>query len=357
LATGGGLSTRELYSNDDEMIFDLRKPVMISGITEIATKSDLLDRSILIYLPRIEKEKRLTEKKFWKRFYELQPGLLGALLDAAVFALHELPNTELATLPRMADFALWATAAEQGFGLEAGAFNKAYEGNQDEAHQVALDASPLAIELRDWFDSQTYWEGSSTDLLRLLDARLDARKENPKTKQDWPRSAGGLTKQLKRLAPDLRAIGIDVLYERIGGKGVVKVAKTTASTASTAQPQAGKEDSDRQQNADDAVDADPARDLADADDADDAEGGFYGDSVTDMEQTTFADDADDAEDFGAFTNGYDDFSGGVPLVITSDTRRRLYDLGYFGPDIDKMTPQSAWQIVNDGIRRAPRQQP
>jgi len=47
---------------------------------------------------------------------------------------------------------------------------------------------------------------------------------------------------------------------------------------------------------------------------------------------------------------------GIPFVITRETRRRLYDLGYFGPDIDKMTPQRAWQTANEGIRRENHQQ-
>ncbi|HEX5084217.1 MAG TPA: bifunctional DNA primase/polymerase, partial [Blastocatellia bacterium] len=47
LATGGGFATRELFSDDGEVIFDAQRPVIVNGISEVVTKSDLLDRSIL----------------------------------------------------------------------------------------------------------------------------------------------------------------------------------------------------------------------------------------------------------------------------------------------------------------------
>jgi hypothetical protein len=106
LATGGGLSTRELYSNDDEMTFDLRKPVMISGITEIATKSDLLDRSILIYLPLKAKVGgrvvTVTELHWSGRYY--------ATDGAGLVPLHIVPIVEEAQEMRRAQ-ARWAVSA------------------------------------------------------------------------------------------------------------------------------------------------------------------------------------------------------------------------------------------------------
>jgi hypothetical protein len=38
----------------------------------------------------------------------------------------------------MADFALWATAAETAFGWPSGTFMTAYQGNRESANEVAL---------------------------------------------------------------------------------------------------------------------------------------------------------------------------------------------------------------------------
>lgn len=80
LSTGGGLLVRELYTDADEVIFDAQRPVVLTGITELATRSDLLDRALMIALPRIQDEDRLPEEVFWDRFDRVKPRILGALL-------------------------------------------------------------------------------------------------------------------------------------------------------------------------------------------------------------------------------------------------------------------------------------
>jgi hypothetical protein len=47
LSTGGGFSTRTLYKNDEETIFSAKRPIIITGIGDVATRGDLLDRALL----------------------------------------------------------------------------------------------------------------------------------------------------------------------------------------------------------------------------------------------------------------------------------------------------------------------
>ena len=53
MATGGAHATRTLYTNKEEVIIELRKPIIINGITVNVTAQDLLDRSIHIELPPV----------------------------------------------------------------------------------------------------------------------------------------------------------------------------------------------------------------------------------------------------------------------------------------------------------------
>ncbi len=92
LATGSGFATRELYTDDEEAIFEAQRPAVINGIEELATRGDLLDRSILLYLPAIPEKKRKNERDFWTAFEQARPQLLGALLDVVSMALQELPD-------------------------------------------------------------------------------------------------------------------------------------------------------------------------------------------------------------------------------------------------------------------------
>src|SRR5262249_18831070 len=82
LATGGGFAQRTKYSDDDETIFRATRPIVLNGIDDIAERPDLLDRAIVLNLPRITTDQRRTEQEFWGLFAAAAPKILGALLDA-----------------------------------------------------------------------------------------------------------------------------------------------------------------------------------------------------------------------------------------------------------------------------------
>ncbi len=48
--TGSGFSKRELYSDDDDIIYNFKRCIGLNGINLAATKADLLDRGIIIEL-------------------------------------------------------------------------------------------------------------------------------------------------------------------------------------------------------------------------------------------------------------------------------------------------------------------
>jgi hypothetical protein len=154
LATGGGLATRELYTDSDEIIFDAQRPVLLNGIEDVATRGDFLERSIIVCLPQIPEAARQEESRFWVAFQEARPRILGALLDAASLAFRRVRDLHLERLPRMADFAAWAVAAEPGLELKSGAFLEAYEKNRKDANSLALEASLVVTPLSALFSRE-----------------------------------------------------------------------------------------------------------------------------------------------------------------------------------------------------------
>jgi hypothetical protein len=56
LATGGGFSTRELYSDEEEIVFDAMRPILLNGIGEVTSRADLMERTVLLSLPSIPKQ-------------------------------------------------------------------------------------------------------------------------------------------------------------------------------------------------------------------------------------------------------------------------------------------------------------
>jgi hypothetical protein len=202
LATGGGLGKRELYSDAEEVILNAVRPIMLNGIEELATRGDILDRSIISYLPVISEEERQEERKFHAAFEAARPRILGALLDAVSTALRRRDEIQLDLIPRMADFAVWVAAAEPGLGWREGRFLEAYERNRDDASALAIQASAVAGEVQ---KLGLPWEGTAEELLVKLNQ--SATKET-KQLRSWPADATRLSNAIRRITPNLRELGI-----------------------------------------------------------------------------------------------------------------------------------------------------
>jgi hypothetical protein len=232
LSTGGGFSARELYTDSEEVLFDATRPVILNGITDVATRPDLLDRALIITLPPIPEEERKPEAGLWREFEKARPAILGALFDAVCGALGTVDDVRLEGMPRMADFALWATAAEEALGLEPGAFMEAYAGNRREATESALEADPVASAVREFMREREGWAGTATELWKALN---DLTDEDVRHTKAWPAAPNSLTNRLKRLAPALRGVGIEYGEERTGTKGTRRKTLTKKEPAKDRQ--------------------------------------------------------------------------------------------------------------------------
>jgi hypothetical protein len=212
LATGGGFATRALYTDTDEVVFNSKRPIILNGITEFVERGDLADRSVFVHLSPIPKTERKTEREVLGEFEKLRPLILGALLDAMVTGLRELPNVALPSKPRMAEFAEWAKACESDFTVNEGDFLEAYERNQTVAVADVVESDPVASAIMEFAHRrhdkrEGEWEGNATELL----AELEGVAGEKVTKQrSWPRSSQAMGRVVARVAPVLRQAGIPV---------------------------------------------------------------------------------------------------------------------------------------------------
>jgi hypothetical protein len=165
LATGGSLALRQLYTDDEEVLFQAARPLLVNGIEDVITRPDLADRGIFLMLPPIGERQRRSEAELWREFDLARPRILGALLDAAVRGLQTMPGIRLTSLPRMADFALWAAACETAL-WPAGTFARAYAANRRAGIESIIDADPVAACVREIMAERGSWMGSAADLLR-----------------------------------------------------------------------------------------------------------------------------------------------------------------------------------------------
>ena len=244
LATGGGAGKRKLYSDDDEILFDGRRPTFLNGIEDVVTRGDLVDRSNIFSLEVIAENQRRTEAEIDAEFADKAPKILGALLDGLVSGLNNLSGVKITDKPRMADFALWAEACTRAY-WRAGTFMKAYRENLAASVELVLEASTVGTAVRQFMQTREEWGGTAQELLGLLTPLVG---EQVSREREWPKRPNTLSGKLKRAAPALRKIGIHVLGGRAGhaGERIVTIEKrgqpdyrpgtSSASSAPSAQP-------------------------------------------------------------------------------------------------------------------------
>jgi hypothetical protein len=213
IATGAGFRTRALTTDSTEMIFSSANPIVLNSIVDIVRRGDLMDRGITIKLDPIPDAKRRTEADMDAAFRAAQPEILGGLASALVYALRA--PIKLSRLPRMADFATTVESAAPALGWVTNAFLRAYDENRANAAATMVDGDVVIDALNKLRDLQQLqagvraWSGSSRELFDgLTTLTSDDAHGFPKTPQ-------ALIGYLRRLAPSLRALNVEVQEPKV----------------------------------------------------------------------------------------------------------------------------------------------
>jgi hypothetical protein len=232
LASGGSFAVRQLYTDDEEALFEAARPILLNGIEDVISRPDLGDRAVFLTLAPIGEVQRRPESELWREFEIARPRILGALLDAVVHGLRALGRVHLDRLPRMADFAIWATACETAL-WPAGTFARAYAANRRAAIEGIVDADPVAACVRDIMAERSLWTGSAAELWR---ARAHRSDQDPLSERSgWPKNPRALAGRLRRAQTFLRALGIDIAFSTEGrvGSRIIRIQATQENTVST----------------------------------------------------------------------------------------------------------------------------
>jgi hypothetical protein len=239
LASGGSLAVRQLYSDVDEVLFEAARPILLNGIEDVIGRPDLADRAIVLTLPPISDAQRRPEDELWSEFERARPGILGAVLDVVAHGLARGRDVRPTWLPRMADFALWSAACETAL-WPAGTIASAYRKNRRAIIETVIEADPVATCVRNIMENRDQWNGTASDFLQAADQLQ--RRNAYISRHDWPRTPRALAGRLRRAQTSLRAMGIDVAFQREGREGNrmirmrVRSSESPISSATSAPP-------------------------------------------------------------------------------------------------------------------------
>src|SRR6267378_7099674 len=210
LSDGSGFGTRKLYTDEDEFRVQGSRSIILTGLTNCATRPDLSSRTVLLQLTPIKDSARKSETDLWTRFNEAKPLILGALLDALAYGLKQLPTIRLDHKSRMADFELFGHACEGAYAT-AGSFAAALAANATELNEALIEDDPVAKAIAAFMVKKTEWSGTTTAL--LLDLINHDHTEQQVSKQnDWPKDATRFSKRVRTVAATLRKAGIEVTF-------------------------------------------------------------------------------------------------------------------------------------------------
>lgn len=211
-STGGTLSSRALYTNDDLHTNHLHVALVLNGIHQFIHEPDLAQRCLKISTKPLSKNQRRSEEDLESELENDMPAIFRGLLEliAKVFAV--LPRTSMTNSQRMYDFSRWLAAMEIIDRQKIGSYQDMYEGVLNDTQIDALLDNLLAATIVAFtqtaeFPRNNKWSGTPTMLWENLMELLPNRVRPPK---EWPGDPSSLTKKLASLKVSLLKQGIKV---------------------------------------------------------------------------------------------------------------------------------------------------
>lgn len=207
LATGGGYATRKHYTNNEESVINVMRPTVLNGISASVTAHDLIDRSISVE-PQLIKLRR-QGAEIGREFDAIYPQLVGSLFYLMAQTLECLPRAELPKedRPRMTSFAYLGIAVQMALGYPEGEFMRQFHLSRMESVSRTIDGSPVAAALLEWFEAR----GKRAVQMSIKELLAEVETHKPQFTDAWPRSPKGFGDALRRAAPSLRYMGVEVL--------------------------------------------------------------------------------------------------------------------------------------------------
>ena len=223
--TGGGHAKRKLYGDDDDVIYNFMRSIGINGINLVTTRPDLLERSLLLEVGRIEPEQRKTEKELYENFNKDLPFILGGIFNVLVKSLEIHPAIKLESKHRMADWEIWGCAISEALGYKQEIFLKAYQNNINRQTEMLINDNIVSTAVISFIAIENEWRGTPTELLPKLAAHA-MLNGNDTSEKYWPKGANALSRKLNELSTPLRQLGIAVVINTTGTERYIHIKKS-----------------------------------------------------------------------------------------------------------------------------------
>lgn len=222
-ATGGTITTRQLYTDADQQAISLHGALVLNGIHSFIDTPDLSQRCLPIHLIALDKAKRKSEDELTKELEADLPAIMCGLFDLIASIFSHLSNVEITNPERMIDFVAWLGAMELAEGVPAGIYQGLYSHTLKQGQLDTLIDNSLAAALIDFADAHVAepWSGTPAALLTKL---ADSVSFGTQRSRDFPQNPIALSKRIAGLQAGLLSQGIRIELSR-GKQRTVTITK------------------------------------------------------------------------------------------------------------------------------------
>lgn len=215
--TGGGVQQRKLCTNAEDYVFKFKRCLSINGINNVATRADLLDRSILFELKRISGKDRKEIREVYENFEKDRESILGGIFDVLSKAMRLYDSVKLESLPRMADFARWGYAIGEALGGYGTEFLDEYRKNQQSRNYEIINLDIVGWLIVQFMEERECWSGYAQELFNQL-KEIAERNGIDFRSSEMPKQPNGLTRRMGAIKSNLEDVGISYV-KKMDAKG------------------------------------------------------------------------------------------------------------------------------------------
>ena len=205
LVTGESDSKRQLYTDDEDVIVEMLRAILINGINTPSDRGDVQERTLPLELEPIPKNRRQPERVMWAKFQRTHRSVLGAIFSGLSGAMARHREMTFGELPRLADWAEYAMALYEHWGWSQQTFVKDWAEVEGRQVQGAVEGSPVAQAIIGLMREHDSYKKSSSGLLEKLEAAADRLNIDVKREKTWPKSPSWLWRRIQEIKPALAA--------------------------------------------------------------------------------------------------------------------------------------------------------
>ena len=213
-ATGGAITSRRLYTDDEQKVIPLHGALLLNGIYPFVEQPDLAQRCLQIRLDPLRESNRKTEAEMLSALEADLPVIQRGLFDLIAQIMVHLPSVEVTNPQRMIDFVRWLAALEMVHGTPAGIYQDVYAEALNEGQLDSLMDNSLGSAVMEFAATLDHggWSGTPAELLSKLNLMKAYGLQRPP--RDWPENEIALSKRLTPLQAALMTQGISVQFKR-----------------------------------------------------------------------------------------------------------------------------------------------